>query len=350
MRLHPGAAYNVLMRILAMLVAATLALTQPVSAQANSAQSVAVGNSPVVRIMVRTGSLTIRTWNRKEVRIDTTGDVQLRHFEAAAVANALHGTIPIFAGTILTPSGALTLPPESFSLSSLPDGDHDAVDIRGDDVGDTSVTVPAGTALVLAHVGRGMLTLRDYHNGTFVTRVRTGVLSLQNVSGAGFAETLRGPLTSADSSFDHIRARSITGAIVFERCTAKQIDVTTVAGNVLYDDGSFVPGLAHFETQTGTIALGVSSPDVRIDAHSGSGKVLTNFDGRADVTGSGGDRRATVGGPRTVVTATSATGAVYLYDGSIRKHQNVSNEWKRVRTMLAPRAPKLARPPKVPHG
>jgi len=332
-------AYNVMMRTFAMLLAATLACIQPALAQV-AASSVPVGNAPIVRISVRTGSVTIRTWNRNEVRVDTNGDLQIHHFDSAAVANAVRGTVPIFASTILTPNGPVTLPAETFLLPPFAPGDHDAVDIRADDVGDASVAVPAGTALVVAHVGRGKLTLQDYHNGAFVARVRGGMLALHNVSGTGFAETLRGPLISTNSNFDRIRARSAMGAVVFERCTVKQIDVTTIAGNVLYDDGNFVPGLAHFESQSGSIALGVSSADVRIDAHSGSGKVLTDFDGRADVSGNGGDRRAAVGAPRTVVTATSANGPVYLYDGSIRKHQKASAEWKRLRMMLTPRKPR----------
>ncbi|MBV9272097.1 MAG: hypothetical protein JO165_13470, partial [Candidatus Eremiobacteraeota bacterium] len=321
MRPKPGPLYNELMRTFALLLAATIACVQAAPAQIAPSTSVPVGNAPVVRISVRSGLVTIRTWNRNEVRVDTNGDVQVRHFDAPSVANAVHGTIPIFAGTINTPNGPMTLPAESFSIAPLPPGDHDAVDIRGLDIGNASVVVPAGTALIVAHVGRGRLALQDYHGGTFVTRIRAGMLSLQNVGGTGFAETLRGPLISTDSNFDRIRARSAAGAVVFERCTVKQIDVTTIAGNVAYDDGNFIPGLAHFESQRGSIALGVSSPDVRIDAHSGTGKVLTNFDGRADVSGTGGDRHAAVGAPHTVVTATSANGAVYLYDGSIRKHQ-----------------------------
>lgn len=349
MRTRSRTAYNVVMRTLALLFAATLALVQTAPAQTVSPQSVAVGSAPVVRITVRSGAVTIRTWGRNEVRVDSVGDVQMRHFDASSVGNALRGPVPIFSGTILTPNGPLTLPPESFSLASLPPGDHDAVDIRGDDVGDTNVIVPAGTALVFAHVGHGTLALQGYHNGMFVARMRAGALRLRNVSGTGFAETLRGPVMSIDSNFDRIRARSAAGAVIFERCTAKQIDVTTIAGNVVYDNGTFVPGLAHFESQTGAIAVGVSSPDVRIDAHSGSGKVLTSFDGRVDVSGSGGDRHATVGGARTIVTATSASGPIYLYDGSIRNHQTASNEWKRMRTLLAPKAPRMPRVPKIPH-
>lgn len=345
MRPYAATAYNVMMRTLALLLAATLALVRPAPAQSVSPQSVTVGNAPVVRVTVRSGSVTIHTWNRNEVRVDTGADVQMRHFDAPSVANALRGPIPIFSGTILTPDGPLTLPPESFSLASLPPGDHDAVDIRGVDVGDASVAVPAGTALIIAHVGHGKLTLQNYRNGTFVARMRSGALRLHNVSGTGFAETLRGPVMSTDSNFDRIRARSAAGAVVFERCTAKQIDVTTIAGNVVYDDGTFVPGLAHFESETGAIAVGISSPDVRIDAHSGSGKVLTSFDRPADVSGNGGDRHATVGGARTIVTATSASGPVYLYDGSLRKHQNANADFKRARRLLAPRPPRVPKRP-----
>ena len=299
-------------------------------------QTIPVGNSPFVRIRVRRGNLSIRTWDRKEVRVESASDVDAKHFEASAVAGGIHGDLPIFAATIPTPDGPLTLPPETFSLASVPQGDHDAVDVQGgDDGSDVTVTVPSGTALLIAHVGGGRLTLENYHHGTFVTRVRGGSVILRNVSGTGFAETMRGPVVAMDSTFDRIRARSAIGNVFFERCTSRQIEVTTLSGNVVYDNGSFVPGLARFESQSGAIALGVASSDVRIDAHSGSGKVLTSFDRHADVVAqTAGDAQATFGGARTIVTANSAANSVYLYDGSIRSHQRLSGEWNPLRTII----------------
>ena len=304
------------------------------SAPAN--QTIPVGTSPFVRIRVRRGNVTIRTWDRKEVHVESSSDVDAKHFDARAVASGLHGDLPIFAATVQTPDGPMTLSPETFSLASVPQGDHDAVDVQGgDDGSDVTITVPSSTALVIAHVGGGRLTLENYHNGTFVTRVRGGAVILRNVSGTGFAETMRGPVVALDSTFERIRARSAAGNVFFERCTSRQIEVTTLSGNVVYDNGSFVPGLARFESQSGAIALGVASSDVRIDAHSGNGKVLTSFDRHADVvTPAAGETQATFGGARSIVTANSAANSVYLYDGSIRNHQRLSGEWNPLRSIV----------------
>ena len=358
MRRREGAPYNEGVRIgtrrgaaaaaiLVLLLLAVVTGAERAPAQtAASDETIAVGNAPIVRVHVRRGNVSIRTWGRKEVHVEGGADVEARHFDESAVAGALHHDLPIFASSVPTPDGPLTLPPETFSLASVPDGDHDAVDIQGGaDGGDIRVTIPAGTALLIAHVGGGRLTLENYRNGTFVARVHTGAVTLHGVSGTGFVETMRGPIVALDSSFERIRARSALGNVFFEGCSSRQIEVSTIAGNVIYDNGSFSPGLARFESQTGAIALGVASSDVRIAAHSGSGKVLTNFERHADVVApASGDAQATLGGARTIVTANSAANSVYLYDGSIRTHQRLSNEWNPLRTMIKRRSPRLPHP------
>jgi len=196
MRFDEGAPYNEGVRIgtrrgvaaaailVLLLLAAVTGGGRALAQSAPTNQTIPVGTSPFVRIRVRRGNVTIRTWDRKEVHVESTSVVDAKHFDARAVAGGLHGDLPIFAATIPTPDGPLTLSPETFSLASVPQGDHDAVDVQGgDDGSDTTVTVPSGTALVIAHVGGGRLTLENYHNGTFVTRVRGGSVVLRNVSG-----------------------------------------------------------------------------------------------------------------------------------------------------------------------
>src|SRR5665213_2870012 len=73
-----------------------------------------------------------------------------------------------------------------------------------------------------------------------------------------------GALPPEEFPFTGVRAGphdvvSIAAHDVFERCRSKQIEATSVTGSIVYDGGAFDPGLARFESQSGNIALGVTS-------------------------------------------------------------------------------------------
>jgi hypothetical protein len=96
----------------------------------------------------------------------------------------------------------------------------------------------------------------------------------------------------------------------------------------VYDGGSFQPGLAHFESTRGDVAVGASG-GVQLGGHTaGEGRVYTNFQHPANVEGHNGEASATIGGGGPVVTATSQTGNVYFYDGSLRTRQNLPAQWQ----------------------
>ena len=93
---------------------------------------------------------------------------------------------------IQTEYGPVALPAESFVLPELP-GEHEAVVARGS--GTMTIMIPRNTAIVIAHVRAGHLTLDNYH-GVFITHVRSGGISLDHVSGTGFVESMRGRIDS----------------------------------------------------------------------------------------------------------------------------------------------------------
>ncbi|MGZ3510315.1 MAG: hypothetical protein ACXWNK_08115 [Vulcanimicrobiaceae bacterium] len=301
-------------------------------------QIVTVGASPVVTVQLRQGSVTIKTWDRPEIGIDAPDNVVVRHFNPPAVAAALrNGQITFLSRTVPSANGPVTLPVETFSLSSVPPGEHDGVDVRSTDAVpvDVQIEVPSTTALLVTRVARGKVTLQNYRTGTFAVEMRAGRLFMQNMGGNGYAEVVRGPIVAADSSFEQFRARTAVGNIFFERCTTKQIQVSSIGGTIVYDNGSFEPGLARFESQYGNVALGVGSGNVQIGAHSSSGKIFSNFDRRANVTGGATDAQATLGVGGPVVTATSSSGAVYLYDGSFVQHRDrVGGDWRPMNELM----------------
>lgn len=247
--------------------------------------------------------------------------------------------------------GTAFLPPESFPIDSILQAPHDGVVIfGGDQDADVTLTIPESTAFVWAVVGRGGITVQDYRNGAFVALVHTGMMRLQNVGGNAYAEVARGPIFVQNSAFNSIRTRTAAGNIVFQNCNVRQIEASSVNGSIAYDNGTFVPGIARFESQNGNVAIGVAGGGARIDAHSSGGKIFSGFAGGAAVRGSPTDAQAIVGSGGPVVTANSERGGVYLYDGSLRSHGRLQGAWEPIGRIIR-RQPAARRPlqQKLPH-
>jgi hypothetical protein len=316
-----------------------LAGAGPSAAQAQTPIVLPAGDAPVVRVMMRSGTLTIRTWNRSDVQVSSLQPVSARDFRPDAVARALTGSIGIFATSVFDPAGPITLPPEEFALPPLSSAPHQGIFVQALDA-DVMLTLPAGTALLLANVQRGGIDVQDYR-GTFTLLLHNGPMRLRNVSGTGFAQVARGPLMVFDSQFDRIRARTAIGNIVFQDCNARQIQVSSVGGTIVYDGGAFQPGLARFETVYGNVAIGIGR-DAQVGAHSSVGRIYSIAGGSGVRAG---QTDAQVGNGRAVVTASSSHGAIFLYNGTLRSQQRLPAEWRPM-AGFAQRRP----PPRIPRG
>ncbi len=297
------------------------------------------GDVPVVRVMMRSGSLTVRMWNRSDVQVSSAQPVSARSFRPQAVAQALSRSVPIFTTTVFATDGPITLPPEEFGLTSLRPVPHDGVFVQALDA-NVTLMLPQGTALLLANVQHGLIDVQDYRNGEFVLLVYNGGMRLSNVGGSGYAQVARGPIMARDSSFDRLRARTAIGNILFENCASKQIEVTSVNGTIIYDNGSFQPGLARFESANGSVALGVAGGNVQIGAHSSVGQIYSVFD-RSSVRA--GQTDAQIGTGRAVVTASSVHGAIYLYNGALRSQRRLPAGWAPL-ARFVPRRPPAQKP------
>ena len=286
----------------ALLIASLCWLT--LGARASAAQQLGVGPNPWLDVQLQSGTLTVKTWDRPQVQISNSGHLDVRHVSAGDADPHVPHQYTAWSQTVQTGHGQVRLPEESFVLPQLQGTSHDAIVASGD--GDTTITVPRSTALVTAHVGSGQLNLNDYR-GAFVTQVRDGGISLNHVDGSGYAEALRGPIDATNSTFQRLRVRTATGNMMFRGCTSHQIEATSKYGSIVYDNGRFQPGLAHFESEHGNVALGVRG-SAQIGAHSGSGQTV-----QESVRG---------GGP--VVTAVSKHGAVNIYNGSVPARTDVA--------------------------
>jgi hypothetical protein len=299
-----------------------LATAAPPAAHAQTSIVLPAGDAPVVRVMMRSGTLTIRIWNRSDVQVSSAQPVSARDFRPDAVARALTGNIPIFATSVFDAAGPITLPQEEFALAPLSAAPHQGIFVQAADA-DVLLTLPAGTALLLAGVQRGGIDVQDYH-GTFALLLHNGGMRLSNVAGTGYAQVARGRMTVSGSQFDRIRARTAIGNIIFQNCTSRQIQVSSVSGTLVYDGGSFQPGLARFETVFGNVAIGMGR-DAQVGAHSSVGRIYSIAGGGAVRAG---QTDAQIGSGRAVVTASSSHGAIFLYNGSLRSQQHLPAAWR----------------------
>jgi hypothetical protein len=309
-----------------------LGLAAPVRAD----ERIDVGPSPILNVRLTRGNVTISTWDRPQVQITYNKPLNVRHMAPSDVDPGIPKQLQISSQRIQTEYGPVALPAESFVLPELP-GEHDAVVAQGS--GTVTIMIPRGTAMVIAHVRAGHLTLDNYR-GVFVSHVRSGGISLDHVAGTGFVESMRGRIAATNSTFDRLRVRTATGNVFFQGCTSHQIQASSVYGSIVYDNGQFQPGLARFDSEHGDVALGVRG-GAQIGAYSGSGHVLSSFPNDTQIRGNPNTQQATVGGGGPIVTATSKNGSVYLYSGSMNDHPSVRQELSGS-TQLPIRAP---RPP-----
>jgi hypothetical protein len=290
------------------------------------------GLAPIVRIVLPTqASLTVRTWDREAVQID--GDAAgVTIDRKTGRMSASSPPVLIRMVKVQRGDGQIVLPAETYVVSGVAPGDHDLYRVSMTSkraLGAVTVTVPNDSAAVYAAVDRGSVTLRDYRGGTFIVHVRNGSATLQNVGGDGFVQVLQGTVQASDSTFDRLRVRMAVGNQIFQRCRSRQIEAWSAEGSVVYDSGSFDPGLARFESTDGNVVIGVNAGTQLVGrTGSGGGKVYTLFDRGTQVDERGGEANANYAGGGPLVNAFSGNGSVYLYDGGLAIKRKLPPEWR----------------------
>ena len=235
-------------------------------------------------------------------------------------------------------AGALA--PEEFPYAGFRPGAHDVVVVDAPDGSHLVVTVPASTGLLSLRVGGGQTTIEGYRGANLFVVQGQGHVQLTGATTTAFVQMNYGTFYAADSAFDRIRVRGIGAHDVFEHCRAKQIEASSVHGSIVYDGGSFDPGLARFESQNGNIALGVNG-GASVTGRSQDGHVYTLFDRRGGTTvdqRGDGEATATVGGGGPLVNAISGRGNVFLYDGTLQSRRAAAGpQWRAVHDVFAAR-------------
>jgi hypothetical protein len=325
---------------LGVLVLCVAAVLGPVRAGSNALD---VGDQVVVNLVVRGrgNEITIRTWDRGTVQVEYADENApvVGHNVANFGTRAIVQQIPPQLYALRDREGlpnAGALPPEEFPYAGFRGGSHDVVRIDAPENSRLIVTVPSSTGILAVRAGGSQTSVEGFRGANLLVIQNQGRVQLANSATTAFVQVNHGVVYAADSTFDRLRVRGVTAHDVFERCHSKQIEATSVFGSIVYDGGSFDPGLARFESQTGSIALGVTSA-AQLNGRSGEGHVYTMFDRRAgaNVEQHGdGEAVATVGGGGPLVSAISARGNVYFYDGSLLSRRSVAGEWRTVHQLF----------------
>jgi hypothetical protein len=302
-----------------------------------------VTGQAVVQVIGHSASITIRTWNRDTVQVDWPDGAA---FTASKSTRATRPSFLIPTVSVAETHGSegavtTTLLPEDFPVPRLVPGMHDVVRViemppppgagKRPAPPHLTLTIPESTGLVSVRSDRGNVTLSDYH-GTTIAADRHGRVTLRGVSGDAFVQPLNGSFYALDSTFDRLRVRSNRAELVFENCRVQQIEATTLTGNIVFDNGVFDPGLARFESDRGSIALGING-GAQIGAHTVDGHVLaalpaaplSPFTGRYE-----DDSVQVVGSGGPLVSASSNHGDIFLFDGTLtdRRPAMLGAEWR----------------------
>ncbi|HEY4442126.1 MAG TPA: hypothetical protein VGN14_16830 [Candidatus Elarobacter sp.] len=315
-------------------LAACLGLALPGAAETSSLD---VGDQAVVIVQVqgRGNLVTIHTWDRPSVQVDSgevPASVSRRSVDFGTAASPLAAPIPPMPYVVRDPGGQPMgqgmLPPEDFPYSSFRPGPHDVVRIDAVAGARLTVTVPLNAGMLQTRIGGGRTTIDGYHGSNLFVVQNYGQVHLSGSVTVAFLQMNNGVLFASDDLFDRVRVRTNNAHVLFEHCRAKQIEATSVNGALVYDGGTFEPGLARFDSQSGTIALGVNAP-AQLAARAQDGRVYTQFDrGTPVAQPAEGAATATYAGGGPLVNAITTHGNVYLYDGSFASRKTVAPDWR----------------------
>ena len=323
-------------------------LAAPAAPAVAGTTSYDVADQAVVNVIVRGkgNDVTVHVWDRPTVQFDfadETAPVLDRHSVPFGAGRfPLSRQIPALEYLTRDREGAVNmgvLSPEEFPYASFRAGSHDVVMVDAPESSHLIITVPASTGLLSLRIGGGRTAIEGYRGANLFVVQGQGHVQLTGATTTAFVQMSYGTFYAADSSFDRIRVRGIGAHDVFEHCRSKQIETSSVNGSIIYDGGSFDPGLARFESQNGNIALGVNGA-ANVNGRSQDGHVYTNFDRRngstVDQRGDG-EATATVGGGGPLVNAISGRGNVFLYEGTLQNRRAAGAHWKAVHDIFAAR-------------
>lgn len=186
-----------------------------------------------LELKVQNGDITVRSWNRSAVQVETGGDDQTRVQRRGGVI-------------------------------SLDDARH-----GGEDV-DYVVTVPAWMDLTLSGVNTSIKVTgsegaisAETVEGDVAVEGGSGVINLQSVDGAVSLTRGRGKMTlgsvnedvTVDGAVGQLAVEAVNGEVRLRNIDSDDVDVSTVNGDITYDGPIRPRGRYHFVTHNGDLTV-----------------------------------------------------------------------------------------------
>jgi DUF4097 and DUF4098 domain-containing protein YvlB len=273
---------------------------------------VAADPQVIVSACVISGNLTVRSWERNEVRARISDGVQI---ELTRVDQAKSGSA---AELKLTVRGSR----KTRDSSCLQFGDVELDVPRGASLklqtssGEISAT---GVARVTATSQSGSITLDRLHgetnlntiSGEIYVRDSTGAFRLHTVGGSIDARDL-GPVAAGDS----LEASSVGGDITLNRIQHQRLKINTVSGEVAYAGALSRGGRYSFQSISGRLRLSLpANSSFRLSGTLGTGGDLTSD---FKVTTEKVSKYSTMRSVDAIVGSGDASISVSFFSGSIR--------------------------------
>jgi DUF4097 and DUF4098 domain-containing protein YvlB len=183
------------------------------------------------------GTVTVRTWNRNQVRIRTSdrgrSDVAIRH--SARVVSVARPT-----------------PGRSVDIEITIPGSY-AVSVHG-----------LGTNADIEGIA-GDVMFRST-NGSVRVRRATGAVRAETLSGSIDIEDVRGPIHARSTNRNivlsriagDVTAETVNGSVTLRQITASRVDAATINGTVRFDGALANGGRYSFSSHNGEVRLGVA--------------------------------------------------------------------------------------------
>ncbi|MDE2571091.1 MAG: hypothetical protein KGM44_01045 [bacterium] len=314
-------------RLLLLLVATLLA---PAAARAETID-VPVASQALVRIEVQQADVVIQGVPGERLRISAPrAQIQRESYTPTPGDNAIR-ILPV--GVQTAQGRHLDLPGETFAYTPLSPGPHAAFVVTGGFAGRITVALPEQAGIVLVKMERGRLMARGVRNGGLLAELDHGAIALSRFSGTAYLQVAGGPISVAGSQLEHVRLRTGAGAIVVRNSTVAQLQASSILGDVIVDDATFLPGLARLESREGAVALGVGAGGAQVTGSTGSGRVFTMLDGEGQPRIDRGGVSTLVHGGGPAVTLRSESGSLFLYGGSL-DGATLPPAWRRMGALL----------------
>jgi|SRR5579872_103856 len=320
----PPYTHKVQLRVLFLSAAIVLA---PVGARAVTA-NVAAGDQPVVVVSVRQGTIVVRAVPGDAVRVTAArGRIESSTWAPSPDDNVLD----ILPTSVQTANGRrIDLPTETFTFTPLHQGKHVNVHLLGDAVGNVTVEVPRRPSVILVKAERGRVRVEGLRQDVIVVKLHHGAISVSHFSGAAYLQSGGGPIDVEDSDLHHARLRSATTPIVLRNCTVRQVQASSVLGDVIADNTTFSPGVARFDSSEGAVALGIGNGGAQVSGTTDGGRIFTSLDPRSHSQVDAGSVSSSIHGGGPVVTMRSERGNLFLYDGSLMERKPPAPAWRRL--------------------